>query len=69
LAAFFVVPDWTDFAGALLARGAVLAACRALVEPSSGLAADRFAPALAGDLAAVRFTASSVAVLALIAAT
>jgi len=51
-----------DFAGALAARAGVL-----LVEPLADLAAGRLTPA--GDLAAVRFTGSSVAGRALVAAT
>jgi hypothetical protein len=69
--AFFALsaPDLTGFAGALLARVAVLVARLAVVEPLADLAAVRFAPALAVGLAAVRFAGSSVAGLALLAAT
>jgi len=71
------VPALADFAGALAARvvvfagalAGVLAARRLVVEPLADLAADPFAPAVAGDLAAVRFTGSSVADRALVAAT
>ena len=67
------VPALADFAGALAARAgvfvAVLVACGAVVEPLVGLADERLAPALVGDLAAVRFTGSSVAGRALVAAT
>ena len=53
-----------DFAGALAARVAVV-----VLEPLAALAAGRFTAVLAGDLAAVRFTGSSVAGRALVAAT
>jgi hypothetical protein len=62
-------PDLADFAGALVDRVAVFVARRVVAEPLADLAADRFAPALAGALVAVRFTGSSVADLALVAAT
>jgi hypothetical protein len=71
------VPVLADFAGALPACVAVFAgafvavlvARLVVVEPLADLAADPFAPAVAGDLAAVRFTGSSVAGRALVAAT
>jgi hypothetical protein len=67
------VPVLADFAGALAARVgafvAVLVACAAAGEPLVDLADERLARALAGDLAAVRFTGSSVAGRALVAAT
>jgi hypothetical protein len=46
-----------------------LVARRVVAEPLADLAADPFAPAVAGDLAAVRFTGSAVAGRALVAAT
>ena len=66
-----------DFAGALAARVAVFAAAfvgvlvarRAVAEPLDDLAVEPFARAVAEDLAAVRFTGSSVAGRALVAAT
>jgi hypothetical protein len=71
------VPALADFAGAFVARvaafgvafAAVLLGRFVVVEPLADLADDRFAPAVAWDLAAVRFTGSSVADRALVAAT
>jgi hypothetical protein len=66
-----------DFTGALAARVAVFGAAFAaafvarlvVLAPLVDLAADPFATAVAGDLAAVRFTGFSVAGRALVAAT
>jgi hypothetical protein len=58
------VSVWADFAAAFAARGAALVG-----EPLADLAAERLTPAPAGGLAAVRFTGSSVAGRALVAAT
>ncbi len=66
-----------DFAGALAARDAVFAgafvavlvARRAGAAPLDVLAVEPFAPAVAEDLAAVRFAGASVADRALVAAT